>query len=79
MRLPKDPLLKSELATVRYTYTSSGRVKIESKGELKKRGVASPDSADAFVLTFASDAGTALGGRAGRRMTSIKRNLSGVI
>jgi hypothetical protein len=79
VRLPRDPVLKSELATVRYTYTSSGRVKIESKGELKKRGVASPDSADAFVLTFASDAGTAMGGRAGRRLGKIKRNLAGVV
>ena len=60
MRLPKDELLKSELTTVRYNYTSSGRVKIEAKADLKRRGVASPDSADAFVLTFASDAGTAL-------------------
>ena len=79
VRLPRDAVLKSELATVRYTYTSSGRVKIESKGELKKRGVASPDSADAFVLTFASDAGTAIGGRSGRRLGAIKRNLAGVV
>jgi hypothetical protein len=63
---------------VRYTYTSSGRVKIESKGELKKRGVASPDSADAFVLTFSSDAGTAMGARF-KSMRQVKRNLVGVV
>ena len=79
VRLPRDPTLKAELATVRYSYTSSGRVKIESKPELKKRGVASPDSADAFVLTFASDAGTAIGGRSSRRVGKLKRNLAGVI
>jgi len=79
VRLPRDPTLKAELATVRYSYTSSGRVKIESKGELKKRGVASPDSADAFVLTFASDAGTAIGGRSSRHTGKLKRNLAGVI
>ena len=79
VRLPKDELLKTELTTVRYNYTSSGRVKIEAKADLKRRGVASPDSADAFVLTFASDAGTAMGGRTGRHMGKIKRNLVGVV
>ena len=79
VRLPKDDSLKTELTTVRYNYTSSGRVKIEAKADLKRRGVASPDSADAFVLTFASDAGTAMGGRAGSHVGSIKRNLVGVV
>tara|TARA_R110002020_G_scaffold7935_6_gene32593 strand:+ start:499 stop:1887 length:1389 start_codon:yes stop_codon:yes gene_type:complete len=79
VRLPRDETLRSELATVRYNYTSSGKVKIESKGDLKKRGVSSPDSADAFVLTFASDAGTAMGGRSAGRNRSVKRNLVGVV
>jgi phage terminase large subunit len=78
VRLPRDSALTTELAMVRYTYTSSGRVKIESKGELKKRGVASPDSADAFVLTFSSDAGTAMGARF-KSMRQVKRNLVGVV
>jgi len=30
-----------------------GRIKVESKIELKKRGSKSPDLADAFCLTFA--------------------------
>ena len=79
VRLPKDDRLKAELTTLRYTYTSSGKVKIESKADLKKRGVASPDAADAFVLTFASDAGTAIGGRSGRRMGKLKRDLAGIV
>jgi phage terminase large subunit len=78
VRLPSDDRLKAELATVRYNYTSSGRVKIESKSDLKKRGVASPDSADAFVLTFASDAGTVMG-RSGRHMGRIKRAIAGIV
>ena len=78
VRLPGDDRLKAELATVRYNYTSSGRVKIESKADLKKRGIASPDSADAFVLTFASDAGTVMG-RSGRHMGRIKRALVGIV
>ena len=52
----------AELATVRYAFQSSGKIKIESKDEIRKRGLASPDLADSFVLTFASDAGVALHG-----------------
>lgn len=58
-RLPKDERLISELATVRYSFTSNGKIQIESKDEIRKRGLASPDLADAFVLTFASDAAVA--------------------
>ena len=79
VRLPKDARLKSELTTLRYTYTSSGKLKIESKADLKKRGVESPDAADAFVLTFASDAGTAIGGRSNRRSGKLKRDLAGIV
>tara|TARA_R110002020_G_scaffold321079_2_gene537025 strand:- start:1658 stop:3046 length:1389 start_codon:yes stop_codon:yes gene_type:complete len=79
VRLPRDDRLKSELTTLRYTYTSSGKVKIESKADLKKRGVSSPDAADAFVLTFASDAGTAIGGRSRRRSGKLRRDLAGII
>ena len=46
-----------ELATVRYGIKSDGKIKldikVESKDEMKKRGLPSPDVADAFVLTFA--------------------------
>ena len=78
VRLPVDETLKSELTTIRYNYTSSGRVKIESKADLKRRGVASPDSADAFVLTFASEAGTA-SGRSGRHIGNIRRQITGIV
>lgn len=63
-RLPKDERLISELATVRYTFASNGRMQIESKDEIRRRGLASPDVADAFVLTFAGDAATAIYGSA---------------
>ncbi|MCP4328410.1 MAG: terminase B [Alphaproteobacteria bacterium] len=52
-RLAADPALIGELSRVRYAITSSGRIKVESKDEMKRRGMASPDLADAFVLTFA--------------------------
>lgn len=44
--------LMAELTCVTYKYTSSGKIQIESKHEMMDRGVASPDLADAFVLTF---------------------------
>jgi phage terminase large subunit len=61
-KLPKDEHLIAELATIRYKFMSTGKIQIESKDDIRKRGLPSPDLADAFVLTFASDAGIALHG-----------------
>jgi hypothetical protein len=61
-KIPKDEQLINELAMVRYTFTSNGKIQIESKDDIRRRGLSSPDLADAFVLTFASDAGVALHG-----------------
>ena len=76
-KLPDDPVLKAELATVRFKFTSSGKIQIESKEDIKKRGVPSPDLADSLVLTFASDAIIAANGTS--YMTSwnkpIRRNV----
>ena len=55
-RLPNDDELVSELAAPLYKYTSTGKIKIESKEEMKKRGIKSPDKADALALTMASSA-----------------------
>jgi len=46
-RLPGDDELISELAAPSYKYTSTGKIKIESKDEMKKRGKQSHDKADA--------------------------------
>lgn len=51
--MPRDDALISELTTPLYSFTSSGKIVVESKDDLKKRGVRSPDLADAFLLTFA--------------------------
>lgn len=59
--LAGDQDLSGELTKVRYKITSNGKIQIESKEEMKKRGQPSPDPGDAFVLTFAADATTALG------------------
>ena len=48
-----DDNLIAELCSIKYDVTSTGKIKVESKDDLKKRGLRSPDLADAFVLTFA--------------------------
>lgn len=45
--------LQADLVEPGYTYDSSGRIQIESKEKIKKRGGLSPDVADALSLTFA--------------------------
>jgi phage terminase large subunit len=44
--------LRSELTAPTYRMTSAGKVQIESKEELKARGLPSPDLADAFCLAL---------------------------
>ena len=51
--IPKDGELTSEITGVRYEIRSSGKIKVESKEEMKKRSSRSPDLADALMLTFA--------------------------
>ena len=43
-----------ELANIKYKFTSKGQLQLESKDDMKKRGLPSPDVADALSLTFAS-------------------------
>jgi hypothetical protein len=78
--MAKDEVLIAELATVRYSFTSNGKIQIEGKDEIRKRGLPSPDKADAFVLTFASDAITGMYGSAASNKWSqpLRRNLSRV-
>ena len=52
--LPDDQALIAELTGPKYTFTSSGKILVESKDELKKRGVVSPDLAVSFCLTLAN-------------------------
>lgn len=51
--IPRDDGLISEIVVPKYKVESSGKLKVESKDDLKKRGVKSPNKADAFLLTFA--------------------------
>ncbi len=51
--IPDDPELRAELVAPTYSFDPSGRLKLESKDDMKKRGLPSPDKADALALTFA--------------------------
>jgi hypothetical protein len=53
-RLPEKDYrrLLSQLTAPTYKFTSNGKVQVESKADLKKRGVVSPDAADAFNLAL---------------------------
>jgi hypothetical protein len=53
VRIPQDDLLMSDLVGPTYKVASTGKIQIESKDDMKKRGVNSPDVADALCLTFA--------------------------
>ena len=59
--IPDDGTLMAELSGIRYKYLSTGKLKVESKDEMKRRGQRSPDVADAFVLTFAQQGALAGG------------------
>ncbi len=54
-KLLDDDDLIGELTTPKYAILSNGLIKVEGKQELKARGVKSPNLADAWLLTFASD------------------------
>lgn len=64
-RLPQAEGLAKELVTPKYSITPTGKIQVESKDDMKKRGFESPNEADAFILTFAGAAATSTHGPAG--------------
>jgi len=50
-----DDRIISQLASIKYKHDSRGRVVVESKKELAKRGVKSPDRAESLMLAFAGE------------------------
>jgi len=50
---PLDDDLAAELVELRYKRTSKGQIQIESKDEMKRRGVPSPNKAEAVMLSIA--------------------------
>lgn len=83
--LPYDEELASELCTPTAEYMSNGRLKVEGKREMKRRGYQSPDKADAFLLTLYTNASpyetvtTKPVSNAYNRRGSLTRNLNAVV
>ena len=50
--LPRDEELAGQLLGLRYDISSSGQVRLEGKPEMRRRGMPSPDKADALALAF---------------------------
>jgi len=51
--IPDSDELQADLIGVSYKYDSMTRLQLESKDDMKKRGIKSPDIGDAIALTFA--------------------------
>jgi phage terminase large subunit len=79
-KLPKSDDLRQELVSPTYKFTSNGKLVVESKDSMKKRGIKSPDVADALCLTFASTA-SQVSGRSPSWSAGVplKRNIKGIV
>lgn len=60
VQIPDDDALQADLQGPGFKYDSNQRLVLEKKEDMKKRGVRSPDMADAVALTFAAPIGSAL-------------------
>jgi hypothetical protein len=52
VQLPDEDELHGELCSLGFRENSQGQLQLESKDELRSRGLPSPDGADALSLTF---------------------------
>jgi phage terminase large subunit len=77
--LPYDELLRDDLCAPRYGFASDGRLKVESKMEMRSRGIRSPDSADSLALTFTASAILAMASRDSRWRGALRRNIRGIV
>ena len=67
IQIPNDENIIAQLPGRKYSLTSTGKIKIETKDEMKKRGLKSPDHTDSLVLAIhgqkfhnASDSGPSI-------------------
>ena len=56
---PDDDKLAAQLGSIKWGIDSRGRIKIESKDDMRKRGLPSPDRADCAAIAFAGKANAA--------------------
>lgn len=55
--MPDSDSLQTDICGPGYRYMSDGRLVLESKDEMKKRGMQSPDEGDAVALCFSEPGG----------------------
>lgn len=72
--IPDDPVLAEELTGPEYIVKLDGRIQIESKDDMKKRGLNSPNRADALCLTFAQPVRRKASNDLGRKPEFAKRD-----
>lgn len=60
VQIPDEDALQADLQGPGFKFDSNQRLVLEKKEDMKKRGVRSPDMADAVALTFAAPIGIAL-------------------
>ncbi len=53
VKIPDSDTLHADLCGIQYSIDSNSRLVMERKEDMKKRGIRSPDAADALCLTFA--------------------------
>ena len=81
VKIPHDDRLWAELAAPRYHFTSSGKIQVESKEAMKKRGINSPDRADAVCLSLANEMTTMAYGTSssGSWTKPLRREIRGIV
>ncbi|MDE7249291.1 MAG: hypothetical protein K2N82_05260 [Lachnospiraceae bacterium] len=52
IELPNDEEMIKQLSVRKYHMTSKGKIQLESKDDMKKRGIGSPDTADSLALAL---------------------------
>jgi hypothetical protein len=79
--IANDDALAAELVGPRFKYASNGKRQVESKDDMKKRGVPSPNRADAFLLTLAGENVTAAGSSSNRQSWNqpLTRRIAGIV
>ncbi|WP_334375413.1 hypothetical protein [Bradyrhizobium sp. AZCC 1719] len=58
LSLPDSNSLQGDLTSIGYKFTSDGRLLLESKEDMRRRGIPSPDEGDAVALCFTEPNGS---------------------
>ena len=73
--IPDHPKLSSQLSSIKYKFDTHHRKIIESKDDMRKRALRSPDYADALMLAFSDFTPETVGTNQGYRTTTPQRKL----